>query len=98
MKADHRAQPGWGDAVPQHADPGIDLADLFPPVVIDDEIGGGGDQPKAERQQHAERDQRPEACGAGEGLLADAIPGSPGSEGHGLGGIMGTPTLLDTGR
>ena len=35
------ARHGGGNAVPQHADPRLNLSDLFPPVVLDDEIRDG---------------------------------------------------------
>ena len=51
------ARPDGGNAVPHHADPGTNLSDLSPPVVVDDEIGGDRDRPKAERQQHSQHKQ-----------------------------------------
>ncbi len=44
-KGHQRSDRGGSDAVPQHAHPGVDLPDLLPPVVLDDEIGGGGADP-----------------------------------------------------
>jgi hypothetical protein len=40
------------NAVPQHAEPGIDLGDLFPPVVLNDEIGGRWHRPTDKCQCH----------------------------------------------
>ena len=47
-----RTHGGRGNAVPQHAEPGIDLRDFFPPVVLDDEIGRRRDRPTEKRQRH----------------------------------------------
>ena len=40
-----------GNAVPQHAHPRIDLRNLFPPVVLNDEIGSRRDCPTDKSQR-----------------------------------------------
>jgi hypothetical protein len=50
------AQSCWRNAVPQHGEPRGVLADLLPPVVLNDEIGAGRERPKGNCQQQQEVD------------------------------------------
>ena len=47
-----RTNGGGSNAVPQHAEPGINLRDFFPPVVLDDEIGGCRNGPTEKGERH----------------------------------------------
>jgi hypothetical protein len=46
-EGDYNARTDWGNAVPQHTDPGANLSDLFPPAIVDNKITADRDRPKA---------------------------------------------------
>ena len=50
-KRHHGARRRGGNAVPQHSDPGVNLSDLFPPIVFNDEIGGRRRRPCEDPEQ-----------------------------------------------
>ncbi len=56
-KRHHGARGRRGDAVPQHANPGVNLSHLFPPIVFDDEIGGRRRGPGHNPEQKHDNDQ-----------------------------------------